>query len=93
MSKYPKKLYALKTPCGYIVPKVFDRKADVIFDSFDFIAESQGGDWQSRYWKRMVPSIMAARRAGYRAIQIRLVEVGECKSSASRSARSVRIVP
>jgi hypothetical protein len=48
-------------------------EADVLFRGFETIASVQGGDWRTRFWKKGEAAVRAARKAGWRAVQVRLV--------------------
>lgn len=78
MRKTKYRMYCLKTPEGVLVLMTLgDTKSDVWGNSFDFVANSLGGAWRGKYWKRWDSSMRNAARKGYIIVPVEIKEAKE----------------
>ena len=70
-------LFCLKSPSGELIHStISDGKLRTVLDSFEFIVRFHK-DWRSTYWKKPGAFVRAVRKAGWRVLPVRVVEIEE----------------
>jgi hypothetical protein len=69
-------LFCLKSKTGYLFPETIETtKTGVWFNGgFSIVAQSEGHEWESRYWKRAEVSMAWALRHGWGIVEVDVTE-------------------
>lgn len=49
-------------------------EADILFHAFETIATAQGDGWRERFWKKGEATVRAAKKAGWKAVKVRITK-------------------
>lgn len=68
------KLYCLKDKEGSLLYWTISTTESNAFD-FDYIAQIEGEDWKTKYWKRINASMRSAFKLGWSIVEVTVKEV------------------